>query len=187
MSFLHDPLTEGLLSSSQCPVSPPVSQWILIVRPTPPSCLGMPVRARLSILPAPNLWMEMRSTVTALPPSAPSKAWNVVTFTISRLKPLTAFATARIVNPCRWEQVTIRAQKSNYHSSQLTVLQLVNSASIHFYILYINRIWNIKTSLFLVLHTSNNSCYLLLWLQASGMHTNKVCLLNILYMHPKRT
>lgn len=117
--------------SSQCPVSPPVSQWILTVRPTLPSCLGMLVTVLWSITAVPILWMETHSTVTALSPPAQSKAWNVVTFTIFLSKPLTAYATAHLVHLCRMEQVNISALKFNYHSSQLTAL-LVNSPTIHF-------------------------------------------------------
>lgn len=74
-----------------------------------------------SILAVPILRMERYSTATAQPPSAPSKAWNVVTFTISLSKRLTVSATARSVHLWRREQVNIRAKNLNFRNSQLTV------------------------------------------------------------------
>lgn len=97
-SSVLESLTGVLSLSSQCRVSPLVSQWIWIVRTTLPSCLGMPVRARWSITDVPELRVETPSTVTALLLPAPLKASNVVKCTISLWKPPTASATARLVH-----------------------------------------------------------------------------------------
>jgi len=109
--FRPDSLTGVLVSlSSQCPVRPLISQWILTVTTTLLSCLGMPLRVLLSILASHNLWMETLSIVTAVILPVHSTPWSVGTLTISQLKPLTASATALIVYLCRKEQVIITSK-----------------------------------------------------------------------------
>lgn len=102
---------------SQRPVSRPAWKWISSVRPTLPSCPGIPARAPRSTLVSPNPRVETCCAVTALAPPAPSKAWNVVLCIISLLKPLMAPASVRLIHLCWQGQVIIQSEMVNPVSS----------------------------------------------------------------------